>query len=113
MLGQDSLAFEEHLVSLSFANRAVNTSLTTSRAHFHKSGIWPGCPQPSGGKRCPTVALSRCSRSSQGATVNPAQMFHLWEAQEPGTMFSKPLSSSLSLSRPVCVSGVRRGPCGR
>lgn len=119
MLRQNSLGFEEHLFSLSFANRAVNTSLTPSRAHFPKGSIWPGCPQHRG-ERCPTAALglcrclgpslSRCSRCSQGATANPAQMFYLWGAQELGPMFSMPLSSSLSLSWPVCASGVRRGP---
>lgn len=43
--------FEEHLVSLSFATHAVNTSLTPCRAHFPEPRIWPAVGWISAGQR--------------------------------------------------------------
>lgn len=120
MLRQISLTFEEHLVSLSLANCAVNTSLTTSRAHFHQHNIWLGgviAPRGEGsgvaGRLCCLCrALSRRGRASRDAAVNAAQMLYLRGAQEPGPTLSEPssLSWSLPLSLPACASGVTPRP---
>lgn len=91
-LGWIFLTFEEHLVSLSVADCTVNTSLTTSRACFHRHNIWPchlittkteenSLPPPLCSWRYTLLSSSQCL---QNATVNVAQMLYLWETQRPG-----------------------------
>lgn len=111
MLRQIFLTFEEHLVPLSVADCAVNTSLTTSRAHFHRHNIWlchlitteNSLTQSLCCLRYTPLSSSRCL---QDATVNAAQMLYLWEAQKPGSTGRQcfPNSTVLSEVQPVCAS---------
>lgn len=120
MLRQNSSTFEEHLVSLSFANCAVNTSLTTSRAHFHKRSIWPGCPQRGRGKPCPAVAhrvprltLPRCSicgkpRSQGWCIPSPYPLPYPYPHPYPGLLVragsgAAPAEDSAAPDAEVCV----------
>lgn len=114
MLGQIFLTFEEHLVSLSVADCAVNTSLTTSRARFHRHNIWL-ChlitieTEENSLTRslcCLCYTLLSSSRCLQDATVNVAQMLCLWETQKPGSTDRQcfPNSTVLSGIQPVCAS---------
>lgn len=91
-LGWIFLTFEEHLVSLSVADCTVNSSLTTSRACFHRHNIWPrhlittkteenSLLPPLCSWRYTLLSSSQCL---QNATVNVAQMLYLWETQRPG-----------------------------
>lgn len=113
MLGQIFLTFEEHLVSLSVADCAVNTSLTTSRARSHRHNIWlchlittEQRKSLTGSLCCLCYTPLSSSQCLQDATVNAAQMLYLWETQKPGGTNRQCFLNSTVLSevQPVCPS---------